>query len=555
MSTIYTTKASSLTHNCVFFFLHLTPDLDTFTLFPKSIRIPPIGLSPHIIPPGRPIVSGCNSESAAVEHFIDFFLHPIASSAPSFLRDSTHLIALLTNMNILDTDILFTLDVESLYTNIPISDGIQCIQKALHEHPQRHRPDNYIMKLLEITLTRNDFQFLDQTFLQIKGTAMGKKYAPSFANIYMHFWEQQSLSSFHVTPVFWKRYIDDIFGIWRHSLSDLLAFIQHINSLNPNIKVSISFHSTSIDFLDCTFYKLNNKLATKVFCKPTDSHKLLHPYSFHARHTFTGIVKAQILRYIKLSTQFHDFQHTYHTLKHSLTQMGYKRNLIRYAKREALQLSACNTDTTIMITGCKPCSQPRCQTCQHMNTTRTISSNKSDIFLITQNTSCSTHNCIYAIHCSLCSHIPTLYIGETQNSCRDRISKHKYDIKHNADKPVSTHFNLPNHSINNLKVTVIQFLQTHSKVADKIPHHRKLKEVSWIKKLQTFSPHGLNNNTLLHTADIPLTLLFSKSATNLSRVIKSKLAEEDSLRPFINFIPAYSNNPNLHKLLAPTRLK
>ena len=45
---------------------------------------------PGVIPPGRPIVSGCNSESANVEHFIDYHLQPIATSNSLFYpRQST----------------------------------------------------------------------------------------------------------------------------------------------------------------------------------------------------------------------------------------------------------------------------------------------------------------------------------------------------------------------------------------------------------------------------------------------------------------------------------
>lgn len=509
---------------------------------------------PHVIPPGRPIVSGCNSESAAVEQYIDYYLNPIASSTPSYLRDSTHLKAFLSQMHIKDTDILFTLDIESLYTNIPIYDGIQRIKEALTNNPQPKRPDNYILKLLEITLTRNDFQFDTQFFLQTKGTAMGKKYAPSFANIYMHFWEQLATSSFHLQPVFWKRYIDDIFGIWTHSEEQLLAFINHINSLNPNIKTSLTYNFNHINFLDCTIYKLNNKLATKLYSKPTDNHKLLHPQSFHPSHTFKGIIKAQILRYIKISSTHCDFQHSYTTLKHSLTQIGYTRNQIRRSKQEALQSTACSLQN--MITGCAPCNKKLCQTCQHMNTTQTIYGNfSSDLYLITQNTSCHTRNCIYAIHCSLCTHIPCLYIGETHYSCRERISKHKSDIRHKLDKPVSKHFNSPNHSIDNLKVTVIQFLNEHKTDFQKTHHRRKLKENTWIKKLHTFTPHALNTQTTLHSVDIPLIFTYNKHATRLIRNIKAKLSDNATLKQHVNLIPAFSNNRNLKSILAPSKFR
>ena len=46
-------------------------------------------------------------------------------------------------------------------------------------------PFEEINRLLELSLLHNNFLFNDQWFLQTSGTAMGKKYTPSFANIFM----------------------------------------------------------------------------------------------------------------------------------------------------------------------------------------------------------------------------------------------------------------------------------------------------------------------------------------------------------------------------------
>ena len=137
---------------------------------------------------------------------------------------------------------------------------------------QRIDQTNLFLLYSNSRYSRNDFQFNNKTYLQTKGTAMGKKYAPAFANIFMHYWEQQALSSTNYTPLFWKRYIDGIFGIWRHSEDQLHTFIQHLNSINPNIKVSITHNLHSINFLDCNVFKDHSKLSTKVFFKPTDTH-------------------------------------------------------------------------------------------------------------------------------------------------------------------------------------------------------------------------------------------------------------------------------------------
>ena len=60
-------------------------------------------------------------------------------------------------------------------------------------------------------------------------------------------------------------------------------------------------------------------------------------------------------------------------------------------------------------------------------------------------------SCI-AITCTLCN---KLYIGETGRRLGDRFREHLRDVEKNdkdASKPVSRHFNLPNHSIQHMAI-------------------------------------------------------------------------------------------------------
>lgn len=68
--------------------------------------------------------------------------------------------------------------------------------------------------------------------------------------------------------------------------------------------------------------------------------------------------------------------------------------------------------------------------------------------------SCDTCDVVYLITCSLCPTIP--YIGQTSTSFRLRFNKHKSSIRLNkAGFPVAEHFNLPDHSLNNLKFAIL----------------------------------------------------------------------------------------------------
>ena len=168
------------------------------------------------MPPGRPIISDCNSESYRVAQYIDSFLTPLSITHASYVKNTTDFLDKITSITSPANCILFTLDVESLYTNIDNTAGLASVKRAFDRTPDIDRPDKEIMELLEISLKYNDFKFNSDFYLQIHGTAMGKVFAPNYANIFMADWEEKALSQCNKLPTIYLRYLDDIFGIWTH---------------------------------------------------------------------------------------------------------------------------------------------------------------------------------------------------------------------------------------------------------------------------------------------------------------------------------------------------
>ena len=77
-------------------------------------------------------------------------------------------------------------------------------------------------------------------YLQIHGTAMGTKMAPSYANLFLGYFEAKALENAPFQPHTWFRYIDDIFMIWTEGLDNLKVFIDYLNSIHPTIKFTLS---------------------------------------------------------------------------------------------------------------------------------------------------------------------------------------------------------------------------------------------------------------------------------------------------------------------------
>ena len=111
------------------------------------------------VPPGRPIVSDVNSVSYNCSKILEFFLNPLCCLQESHLRDTGHVIAILRDLQITSSDLLFTMDIKSLYTNVPIDEGVEVVANLFRNHPDPKRPDRSLLSLLRLLLSTNTFRF------------------------------------------------------------------------------------------------------------------------------------------------------------------------------------------------------------------------------------------------------------------------------------------------------------------------------------------------------------------------------------------------------------
>lgn len=76
---------------------------------------------------------------------------------------------------------------------------------------------NFIIKGIEFILTHNFLPFNDKIYLQMRGTAMGTRFARSYANLFMGYYESryiQNPNPWAENIKLYRRYIDDLFFVW-----------------------------------------------------------------------------------------------------------------------------------------------------------------------------------------------------------------------------------------------------------------------------------------------------------------------------------------------------
>ena len=91
-------------------------------------------------------------------------------------------------------------------------------------------------EFLRLAVQSSFFLFNGRLYKQIEGLGMGLPLGPTFANIFMcakeELWLDDCPMSFK--PALYKRYIDDIFLIFRSS-SDSEKFYKYLNLKHPNM--------------------------------------------------------------------------------------------------------------------------------------------------------------------------------------------------------------------------------------------------------------------------------------------------------------------------------
>ena len=125
-----------------------------------------------------------------------------------------------------------------------------------------------------------------------------------------------------------------------------------------------------------------------------------------------------------------------------------------------------------------------CPTCPYVTEGRDIKINRNK-WKINMQFNCSSYNVVYAIICNK-DNCNSVYIGETKRMLKFRIADHcGHVLNKRTDKSTGGHFNLPGHSLADLRVTIIE--QTKGRSSE----YRKQREDYFIRRFDTLY-RGLN---------------------------------------------------------------
>lgn len=306
-------------------------------------RTPALYLLPKIHkrlvdPPGRPIVSGCGSIFNTIAIFLDKVLRRFAVETTSYIQDTMDFLDKIRPLKIPERAIIGSFDIISLYTSIEHEVGLRAVEKCLTNSEYNTKECNFILTLLELVLTNNYFQFQEQFYLQLRGTAMGANMAPTYANIVVAMLERDHIyvSSHAKHLAKWLRYIDDVFFIWTGTMEELIDFHGFLNQIDNGIKFTMSVSENSVSFLDTVITITGDQLTSSLYCKPTDRNTLLHFNSAHPRSMIESLPYSQLLRVGRVVTTDKEVESTLNSMCNKFQERGYPRRLVEKHKKRVL---------------------------------------------------------------------------------------------------------------------------------------------------------------------------------------------------------------------------
>ena len=239
-------------------------------------------------------------------------------------------------------------DVVSMFPSIDQEQGLKACEQHLDCRSEPLFSTECIIEALKISLDYNLTSFNGTVYSQTKGTAMGPSNACDYADVAMsdfdrivHSEEIKTKHNLELASML-ERFRDDIFVIWLHELQKLRDFFTFINTINPNMKYTMTEPSiSSQEFLQVLVYRQDGKLHTRTYSKPCDNHQYLSPLSCHPTHTLQNIPYSIAFSVFKICSNKKDYLEAKIEYSKYLEDRGYSKECVgtAFAKVEKLNRS------------------------------------------------------------------------------------------------------------------------------------------------------------------------------------------------------------------------
>ncbi|KAK5650193.1 hypothetical protein RI129_001222 [Pyrocoelia pectoralis] len=334
-------------------------------------------------------------------------------------------------------------------------------------------------------------------YIQKTGLPMGNNLSPLLAEVFLSHLETQLIfKNDFITHKFlyYKRYVDDIFIIFKGSDVDLQTSFEFFNSLHPNIKFTFEKETNkTLNFLDLSITRIHKSLKINVYRKPTTTDHVIPFSSFHPLSHKMAAFRFFLNRLYSLPLNQIDFNHELNLIHRIAYNNGYPYNSILKLQNKINFSHAIRSFTALTPIVPEPkvhFSLPYIGPASHQFQNILNKYNINISFSSKDNLkSCLVHtkdpinaidkSGVYKLNCKDCE---AFYIGQTGRKFSYRISEHLSFLKpkySNSKSSFANHLMNENHTCN--PDGDIEILHTCSKstklnlleIKEIVRHHNK----------------------------------------------------------------------------------
>ena len=162
----------------------------------------------------------------------------LGSISHSHLINSDDFVSKVRGINLKDK-VLVSLDVDSLFTNVPVEETLSFLRNHLQTNPLNLTFSiDIFLELIDLCIKKCLFYCNDLYYNQIRGFPMGSCLSPILSNLFMEYFERDLLPSVVDFELVSYRYVDDVFAVIPNTV-DVDNFLSKLNCLVPSIKFKI----------------------------------------------------------------------------------------------------------------------------------------------------------------------------------------------------------------------------------------------------------------------------------------------------------------------------
>ncbi|CAK1596620.1 unnamed protein product [Parnassius mnemosyne] len=232
--------------------------------------------------PIRPVVSYIGAPAYFLAKKLNSLLREKSGFNPTYsLKNGLDLISKIKDIHIPPKSILLSLDVDSLFTNVPSPDCLRILADLFEKRRLHPGETNDLLNLTSLCMKQNYFRFNNRFYLQKEGLAMGSPLSPLMADIFMDNFEKQHIVV-NQNILYYYRYVDDIIICWTGTRRQLDVFLNKINRVHDKIKFKLELEQDcSLNFLDLTITRKESSHVFQIYRKPTHTDTVIPASSCH----------------------------------------------------------------------------------------------------------------------------------------------------------------------------------------------------------------------------------------------------------------------------------